>query len=135
MKLKIENRPRFNTESIVHQVKAATHKSNRIAMTAGFILGSFVPAASYELVHYEVASQPMLWILVTGGLTYSALTVYQWAKVAFKHPAKALGFVVLLEGILTFSASAWLSGSALALLVAINGVSAGCQLALDYKNH
>ena len=118
---------------IMDQVRAATHKTKRLAMVCGAVLGGFVPIASYVLVHQEVQHTPALWVLVTGGLIYSAKTVFDWTKVAFKHPAKAFGFVVLIEGVLAFSETPWLSGAALALLVAVNGISAGCQLALDAK--
>ena len=120
--------------SIVHEVKIAAHKSNRIPLIVGMILGAFVPSATFELVHYEVAENPMLWLLVAGGLIYSAMTVFAWAKVAFKHPAKSLGFCVLVEGVLTFSHSAYLSGAALAILVSINAIAAGCALANDYRS-
>jgi len=123
---------------IVDQVKEAAKKTNRIATVAGFVLGGFVPTASFTLAHFEVnASQP-LWLqmptlLVLAGLIYSAKTVFDWAKIAFKHPAKAVGFVTLLEGVMTFSHTHWLSAVALALLVGINGIATGCNLALDTK--
>ncbi len=124
---------RINKESIVHQAKQALQPVNRIPMIAGSILGAFVPVATYTIVHNEVTSNPALWVLATGGLIYSAMTVYSWAKTAFKHPAKALGFVVLVEGTLTFSGTVWLGFAALAILVAINAIAAGCALANDYR--
>ena len=41
--------------------------------------------------------------IVAGGLLYSAKTVYAWGKLAFHTAAKALGFVVLLEGVMILS--------------------------------
>lgn len=124
--------------SIVEQVREAGKRQNRMATAAGFILGGFVPSASFILAHYEVDPQSPLWLqmpalLVLAGLVYSAKTVFDWARVAFKNPAKAVGFVVLLEGVMTFSTTVALAYVALALLVAINGIATGCNLALDTK--
>lgn len=94
----------------------------------GMILGSFVPLASYTLVHVEVEATPLLWLLVAGGLIYSALTVYKWAYRAFEYRAKALGFVVLLEGAMTFSRVKWLGLAGLAILMCLNGVTAAASL-------
>jgi hypothetical protein len=124
---------------IVDQVKEAMRKQNRLATFAGVILGGFVPVASFTLAHFElrldgsfISQIPTLFI-IAAGLTYSAKTVFDWARVAFKHPAKALGFCVLVEGVMTFAHTTWLSAVALALLVTINGVATGCNLALDSK--
>lgn len=124
--------------SIVEQVKAAGQKQNRLAVAAGFILGGFVPSASFVLAHYEIKPTEPLWmqmptVLVVAGLIYSAKTVFDWACIAFRQPLKALGFVVLVEGVMTFSKTAALSYVALALLVCINGIATGCNLALDTK--
>lgn len=129
---------------IVDQVKQSMKPNNRLALICGAILGGFVPIATYTIAHCEVDYQAPLWtqwmiLLVLGGLVYSALTVFNWAKVAFKHPAKAIGFVVLLEGTMTFSHAGvlgipLLSLAALTLLVGINSVAAGCLLVLDQKS-
>jgi hypothetical protein len=121
--------------AIVDQVKKATHKENRLATILGGILGGVIPLATYVLVHQECDQRPILWCLVTGGLIYSAITVWDWACVAFRNPWKSLGFVVLLEGVMTFSETLWLSLMCLILLMAINAISAGCQLALDRREN
>lgn len=90
------------SRGIVDMVRSASHKKNRIAMGAGFILGGWVPMVTYLVSHFHMQELPMLWLLVAGGLTYSAMTVFSWAKIAFRHPLKALGFVVLLEGAMIF---------------------------------
>jgi len=93
-----------------------------------------VPVASYQLAHHEVVpgaalyAQPAAW-MVLGALCFSALTVYGWAKMAFGSGVKALGFVVLLEGVLVASQTPWLALGALGYLVAVNGVATGCRLA------
>ncbi len=75
----------------------------------------------------------MLWLLVAGGLTYSAMTVYSWSKVAFRHSLKAVGFVVLLEGAMTFVPNIWIGLPSLGLLVVINGLATGTNLVNDSR--
>lgn len=123
--------------SIPDQVRQAFLKQNRTAAAAGAILGAFVPLATGWLAHYEV--DVATWhgraalVLMLGGLVYSASTVYGWALVAFKQPAKAAGFVVLVEGTLTLARAEWLAVVALALLVVINAIAAACAIALDQR--
>jgi hypothetical protein len=69
--------------------------------------------------------------LALGGLLFSARTVYAWGRLAFQASGKALGFVVLMEGVMTMSHTPWLSPAALAYLVAINGIATGCTLSLN----
>jgi hypothetical protein len=97
----------------------------------GVVLGGFVPLAVYAIVHFEVAQHPSLWAMVIGGLAYSAISVYIWAKQAFHMWVKAIGFVLLLEGTVTFSQERWLGLAGLVILVAINGVSAAVALQAD----
>ena len=119
--------------SIVDQVRQATQKQNRLATGAGFTLGGFVPSAVFSIVHYELKETPLLWIIVLGGLLFSAITVFRWSKIAFDSGVKAVGFVVLIEGVMTFSGLYWLSCTALALLIVINGIATGCNLALNRR--
>jgi hypothetical protein len=67
--------------------------------------------------------------LVLGGLVYSAKTVYDWGSLAFKLPIKAVGFVVLLEGVMVTAKTPWLGVVALVYLIVINGVATACTLA------
>lgn len=112
----------------VQQMVQAFSSGNRLSAAMGITLGAFVPVAVYALVHNEVAGLPWLWVMVVGGLTYSATSVYAWARQAFHYRLKALGFVFLLEGTVTFATEHWLSGAGLAILVIINGVSAAVAL-------
>ena len=114
--------------TVIQQVKRAFGAGARLAGFVGLLIGGFVPVATYALVHHEVSRYPVLWVLVAGGLLYSATTVFIWARAAFGSVVKSLGFVVLLEGILTFSHIEALGLSALAILVFINAVSAACAL-------
>lgn len=95
-------------------------------LLVGVVLGAFVPLASYTLVHVDGRRE--VWALVAGGLVYSALTVYQWAYKAFSYRAKAVGFVVLLEGVMTFTRVEWLGLTGLVILMGLNAWSAGVSL-------
>jgi len=118
---------------VVSQVRAALQPKNRLATALGALLGGGVPVATYVLSHREVTADAPLYAqipawLVLGGLLFSALTVTQWGRAAFGSGWKALGFTVLLEGVLTCSATPWLSAGALVYLVAINAAATGVRL-------
>jgi len=121
------------TLPIVMQVKKAFLKKNRLATLAGFILGGFVPVAGYTIAHTEVSVDPHLWVLVGGSLSYSAWTVIKWGILAFRNTFKSIGFTVLIEGTMTFAHTEWLSIAGLVLLILINGIATGTNLALDGK--
>lgn len=101
-----------------------------MALVVGAVLGGLVPVMTYTLAHHYVQALPALWLLVAGGLIFSALTVYQWGRVAFGSAWKSAGFVLLLEGILTFT-DAKLAGTSLAALVFINATATACRLAVE----
>jgi len=123
------------TSSIVEQVRMSFKRKNRLAMICGFILGSFIPCATFFVVHSDVLVSRLYWILVAGGLLFSAKTVYDWTKVAFNSGWKAFGFCLLVEGVMTFSTLAYLSWAALAILAVINGIETGCKIALNQKQY
>lgn len=112
--------------SIIAQVSSL--KAHRLAAVLGFILGGFVPAAVWFIAHYQTKQRAWLWLFVAGGLIYSATTVYQWGTLAFGGRIKPLGFVLLLEGTMTFACGFWLPFAALALLVSINGTATAYSL-------
>jgi hypothetical protein len=133
----------MNTEADpgpLEQLRRATRSP--LALTLGAALGGLVPASTYvvahcgELVRVEggtiaaASCEHPGWLLVLGGLLFSAKTVYTWTAAAFADRAKALGFVVLVEGALLLSPSPVLSYVALAYLVAINALGTGARLAL-----
>jgi uncharacterized membrane protein HdeD (DUF308 family) len=118
---------------VVGQVQIAFKRKNRLATLIGFVLGGFIPLASYTVAHRALNEEIHVLLqlnayIVLGGLIYSAITVFTWAVLAFQNRLKAFGFVLLLEGVMTFVAIPWLSLTALALLVGINGVATGCNL-------
>jgi hypothetical protein len=118
---------------VLEQVERSLKPGNRLATLMGAMLGGFIPLASYTIAHQEAPNKPVLWVLVACGLAYSALTVFDWARVAFRHPIKALGFCGLLEGVMTFSSTQWLGIAALTMLIVINGIATGCNLVADRR--
>lgn len=132
-------KPRRTQLSVVNQVREALKGKNRIATSLGALLGGGVPLATFQLVHHEIAWEMALYLqmparLVLGGLLFSALTVYQWARSAFGSVWKAFGFTILLEGILTFSHTGWLSLGALVYLIAINATATRVKLSRERVN-
>lgn len=118
---------------VVDQVRVAFRLKNRLATTIGFIFGGFVPLATYTVAHHAVNTAVSVLTqlnayIVLGGLIYSALTVFAWGRMAFSSAPKAFGFVLLIEGVMTFVQIPWLSLAALGLLVGINGIATGCTL-------
>lgn len=78
---------------IVEQVRRSMLKTNLLPTIIGNVLGGVVTVLNYGVIHYEVERNPMMWILATGGLIYSATTVYDTARKAFKSPIKALSLL------------------------------------------
>lgn len=122
-----------NQLGVVDQVSIAFSSNNLFATICGFVLGGIVPVTVYRTAHYYVAANPFLWALVVGGLIYSAITVYKWGSAAFSSPVKSFGFVLLIEGTLTFSPDQYLALAALAILTVINGVATACNLIAQKK--
>ena|ERR1700733_11866151 len=118
---------------VVDQVKIAFAKHNLFATLCGFVLGGFVPVATFVVGHLVAPLNPWFYILVFGGLVFSAKTVFDWGAVAFKSKFKSFGFVLLVEGCMTFVPLLALSLAALTLLTTINGVATGCKLIADSK--
>lgn len=115
------------TLGVGDQVRIALRPKNRLEALCGLVLGGFVPVATFVTAHGGWTW--MTAVLVVGGLVFSAKTVFDWCSLAFGERAKALGFVLLIEGVMVASPVRWLSLAALALLVGINGTSTGCRLA------
>jgi hypothetical protein len=94
----------------------------------------FVPVGVYWVGHHELTSWAP-WscpkaMIVYAGLLFSVLTVYGWSTEMFGSKIKALGFTILIEGIMMTAAAGWLNLIALGYLVAINAIANGCRLAL-----
>ena len=116
---------------VVAQVRRAFASGNRLAAVVGLLLGGFVPLAVYVVAHGESGTfkgHERAWLLVAGGLVYSALTVFEWARLAFTSVPKSVGFVVLVEGVMVTSTTHWLALTALGYLIGINGIGTACTL-------
>ena len=119
------------TANPLAQLRAAGRKP--VAAIIGATAG-LVPVGVYEVGHYELTSWSPIdcpkAMIVYAGLLFSALTVLGWSTNMFGSKPKALGFTLLLEGIMMTSSAAWLTAIALTYLVLINAVANGCRLAL-----
>jgi hypothetical protein len=122
------------TVGVMEQLRLACQ--NPGALTVGSVIGAFPPSASFVLAHVEHAAPDSLkgflkCLFILGALVFSAKSVYQWCNRAFADNHKALGYVVVLEGVMLCTDTHLLSYSALALLIGINAIANGCNLALQ----
>jgi len=124
----------------IEQLRLATRSP--VALTMGALMGAIVPLSTYAFAHhsglltahdghivYAEWSNPD-WLILLGGLGFSARTVYHWAHQSFEEGAKAVGFTLLLEGVLMRAPIPELSYVALAYLVVLNALGTGAVLAL-----
>jgi len=102
---------------------AKLNKKAILTRIVAALAASFLPAATYTVVHYQAPVNPMYWILALAGLAYSAPTVAKWAQGWAHSPYKAWAFTVLTEGMLSFGLPA-MSITALVILVGINALCA-----------
>ena len=114
--------------TIPMQIKQAFAPGARVAGLTGLLVGGLVPIATWGVVHFEVQENVWLWFLAGGGLLYSMITSFRWAAAAFGGAFKALGFCILLEGILAFAQHLTLSLLALGMLIFIIATSAACSM-------
>ena len=107
--------------SILSQLRAL--RGQRLASVVGSIVGAVVPILVYRIAHHHAAETPALWLIVAGGLLFSASSVYSWGMRLFGGAwYKAGGFTVLLE-LSTVFVNGWESKLALSILVLINAVN------------
>jgi len=122
----------MQTRSIISQLHIAVR--NPTALLLGGACGALVPLGTcyvtHELLHGDLVQLSILLLLVLGGLVFSCLSVYAFARAVFGTWYKALGFVIALEGYMTFTAG-WLSVTALVFLIAINAIANGCRVAAE----
>jgi hypothetical protein len=121
---------------VVDQVRVACRARHRLAGAVGLAVGGVIPVFTYLVAHRATSAWSLPALLALGGLIFSAPTVFDWARAALASTWKALGFVVLLEGVMVTAHTldlAWIGYVALAYLVLINAVATGCRLALSAK--
>ncbi len=88
------------------------------------LAAAFLPLASFVIAHHEATHNQTMWVLVAAALLFSAPTLAEWAQKWCKSSMKAWGFTCLLEGVMVFSGTEYLSYGGLAILMAINCNSA-----------
>lgn len=107
--------------SILSQLRAL--RGQRLATVTGAVIGAVVPVLVYRIAHHHAAETPALWLIVAGGLLFSASSVYGWGMRLFGNAwYKAGGFTVLIE-LSTIFVNGWESKLALSILVLINAVN------------
>lgn len=117
--------------SILSQLRAL--RGQRLASLTGAIIGAVVPVLVYRIAHYHAAETPALWLIVAGGLLFSASSVYGWGLRLFGGAwYKAGGFTVLLE-LSTVFVKGWESKLALSILILINAVNLAHALVIGNK--
>jgi len=128
--------------SIISQIRALRSKDNWLAFLVGGLIGSFVPVAVFALNHHVLGETHSLvaaireggerWCLlglILAGAVFSAKSVYGWGLSAFAGDRiKALGYCVLIEGVMVLSPLEWLRVVAMVYLVAINVIATGSNL-------
>ena len=93
------------------------------------VAAAFVPVGVFVTSHKALTtgSAPLA-VLSIAGLVYSIPSVVAWAQKWTGHRAKAIGFTVMLEGIMTISGEPWLAGIALAILAGVNAMIAATNV-------
>lgn len=137
--------------SIKRQLQLAVQSENRLSTGIAALMGFVVPLSVYSVTHElpnVFAKQggwmnfPFLFLSVLGvaGCVFSAKSVYQWGILVFADKFKAIGFAILLEGILSASGivsdSLWfkvLGMISLAYLMLINAINCGTNIIMSNK--
>lgn len=118
---------------VIGQVKLAF--AHPLPLVFGAAIGALVPIATYVVGHAELADAGWASVpgaIVAGGCAFSAITVYAWGRRAFDSALKAAGFVILAEGVMSFSTTTWLGLVMLGMLIAINAIANGANLAVRH---
>lgn len=112
-----------NTMKTIDAVFAAAWKAQLLAV----VWGGLVPLFTFVVKHWEFRNETgsvAPTVIILAGLVFSAKKVYVFSKMVFGERLAALGFTVLVEGVMTFSNIFALSLLGLAVLVFTNWVAA-----------
>lgn len=99
-------------------------RQQKIGQFLAAVGGALMPLASYCVAHIEAPEHQMMWIFVAFALLFSTPTLVQWAQKWCGHMVKAIGFAVLLEGVMVFSYLSALGVACMVILVSINAHAA-----------
>lgn len=132
--------PPEDAPSIMEQI--AVLKNNLFAAIVGIILGGLMAYLVFRINHGVFGGDGQgeldltahgitMGVFMVGGLVVSAITVWHWMHQTFHHAWKATGFVLITEGVMTFSSQLDIVYTCLAVLVFINGISGGYNIAID----
>jgi hypothetical protein len=117
--------------SILSQLRGL--RGQRLATSIGCVIGAIVPLLVYRIAHYHVSDTPALWLIVAGGLLFSASSVYGWGLKLFGGAwYKAGGFTLLIE-LSTVFVQGWESYIALSVLCLINAVNMAHALVIGNR--
>jgi len=126
-------------DDILTQIHLALGKGYRAAAIIGALTGGGVTYCTHAMARGDLATTPWesghyAWFLgrlalVLGGLLFSILTTYSFGRSAFGSGWLAVGFLVLMDGVMVASAQPQLEWFATVLLIAIEAVTTGCTVA------
>jgi len=109
-------------------MKQITKNSNRFEIILASIAASFIPVGvfftSHKALSGHISTTWSLWIISLAGLAYSIPSVVTWAQSWTGSKAKAIGFTIMLEGLMVGSGEPWLSIISLILLGGVNAMIA-----------
>jgi len=112
----------------------AAYSKDAVAAITGTIWGSSIPVGTWWTAHHDLASHPLMWMPVLGGIGWSAIKMYSFNRQAFRLDTEtatnisAAGAVALTEVLMSFSPHLWVSVLFLAILSATNGIFASVNL-------
>ena len=109
-------------------MKTTTTASNKFETLLASAAASFIPVGVFFTSHKAMGTSLSqawpLWIISVAGLIYSIPSVVAWATSWTGSKAKAIGFTVMLEGLMVGSGEMWLSVVSLLLLGGVNAMIA-----------
>jgi len=128
-----------NTDDIITQIHLALGKGYRLAAVIGALTGGGVTYCTHAMARGDLATTPWsdghyAWFLgrlalVLGGLLFSIVTTYGFGRAAFGSGWLAVGFLVLMDGVMVASSQPSLEWFATGILIAIEAVTTGCTVA------
>lgn len=124
---------------IITQIHLALARGYRLAAVIGALTGGGVTYCTHAMARGDLADTPWapgsyaLFLgrlsIVLGGLLFSIVTTYSFGRSAFQRGWLAVGFLVLMDGVMVASSQSSLEWFATGLLIAIEAVTTGCTVA------